>query len=230
MDFARFIQIFVVQGLFSLFFLFMTYKILKRGKKSINLYLSSFYLLVSIGGFINMIYANIFDESVVYIMHFITYYLFCISMGFLLIFVLILLKPFKQISLKIQLFILIIYVLLILGLLFIPNGIIINESTNWKPNWNWTFFTYAIIVCSCVTIIPTTYYSIRIYIKFENEYLKKKWKYFFMGMFAYFFLFYGTSFSNTLNNDLFRVIWSLISLPSLLSIYLIYHAVGRQLE
>lgn len=230
MDFPRFIQIYIVQGLFSLFFLYMAFKVLKRGKKRLNLYLSSFYLSTTIGGIINMIYAAIFDEFIVYTMHFITYYVFCLSLAFLLIFVLILIKPAKHVKIKLQLLILIIFGLLILGLLLIPDGIIINTSTNWKPNWNWFFFIYSIIVCSCFAIIPTTYYSTQIYRKFENEYLKKKWKYFLIGISAYFFLFYGTSLSNTLNDDVFRLIWSLISLPTLISLYLIYYGVGRQFE
>ena len=230
MDFARIVQIYVVQGIFALFFLYMAYKVLKRGTKRLNLYLGSFYLSTAIGGVLNMIYANIFNETIVYIMHFITYYLICFSLGFLMIFVLILIKPANQINLKIQILIVIIFGLLVLGLLFIPNGIIINVSTNWKPNWSWPFFIYSIIVCSSVAIIPTTYYSYQIYTKFENQYLKKKWKYFFVGVFAYFFLYYGTSLSNTLNDDIFRFIWSLISLPTLISLYLIFHGVGRQLE
>ncbi len=230
MDFARFIQIYVVQGLFALFFLYMAYLVLKRGKKAINLYLSSFYLSVTIGGVLNMIYANIFDPTIVFIMHFMTYYLFCFSMVFILIFVLILIKPANQINFRLQLLILIIFGLLILGLLFIPNGIIINATTNWKPNWSWVFFLYSFIICTIIIIFPTIYYSIKIYIKFESAYLKKKWKYFLIGIFAYFFLYYGTSLSNTLNHDTFRVIWSLISLPTLIALYLIYYGVGRQLE
>ena len=230
MDIARFLQIYVIQGGFSLLFLFMAYKVLKRGKKRLNLYLSSFYLSTTIGGILNIVYANIFDETIVFIMHFMTYFLFCLSMGFLLIFVLIFIKPAKQIKFKVQLLILIIFGLLILGHLLIPKGIIIDESTNWKPDWSWIFFVYSIIVCSCVVIIPTIYYSIQIYVKFESEYLKRKWKYFLIGIFAYFFLYYGTSFSNTLNSDTFRFVWSLISLPTLIALYLIYHGVGRQLE
>ena len=229
MDLARFIQIYIVQGLFALFFLYMPYKIIKRGKKRLNLYLSSFYLSWGIAGIINMIYANIFNKTIVYIMHFITYYLSCLSMGFLLIFILIL-KSDKQITQRIQFFILIIYGFMLLGLLLIPDGIIINESTNWKPNWNIAFAVYAIIVCSSIAIIPITYLSISIYGKFESEYLKKKWEYLFIGIFGYFFLFYGTTFSNALHNDLFRFVWSLISLPCLISLYLIYHGLGRQLE
>ncbi|MFX1327210.1 MAG: hypothetical protein ACFE91_03575 [Promethearchaeota archaeon] len=230
MDFARFVQIYIIQGLFALFFLFMAFRVLRRGTKRLNLYLSSFYLSVTIGGIINMIYATIFDPTIVFIMHFMTYYLFCFSMAFLLIFVLILIKPGKQIKFETQFSILIVFGLLILGLLLIPNGIIINDRTNWKPDWSWVFLIYSMVVCSIMVIIPTVYYSLKIYIKFENEYLKKKWKYFLFGIYAYFFLYYGTSISNTLNNDSFRFIWSLISLPTLISLYLIYYGVGRQLE
>lgn len=230
MDLARFIQIYLVQGGFALFFLYMAYIVLKRGKKPLHLYLSSFYLSTTIGGIINMIYASILQETIVYIMHFLTYYLFCFSMVFLLIFNLILIKPAKKIKIKLQLLILTIFGLLILGHIFIPNGLVIDESTNWKPDWSWNFFFYSIIVCTSIVVFPTLYYSIKIYIKFENEYLKKMWKYFMIGICAYFFLYYGTSFSNTLNIDNFRFIWSLISLPTLISLYLIYHGVGRQLE
>ncbi len=141
MDFARFIQIYIVQGLFALFFLYMAYLVLKREKKKINLYLSSFYLSVTIGGVLNMIYTNIFDPTIVFIMHFMTYYLFYFSMVFILIFILILIKPTKQINFKLQILIIIISSLLILGLFFVPDGIIINGSTHWKPNWSWFFFS-----------------------------------------------------------------------------------------
>ncbi|UCC18563.1 MAG: hypothetical protein JSV62_10680, partial [Promethearchaeota archaeon] len=86
------------------------------------------------------------------------------------------------------------------------------------------------IVCSSIVVIPTIYFSIKIFIKFESEYLRKKWKYFVIGISAYFFLYYGTSLSNTLNDDSFRFIWSLISLPNLIALYLIYYGIGRQLE
>ncbi len=230
MDLSRFIQIYVVQGLFALFFLYLAILVLKRGKKKLNLYLSSFYLSTTIGGIINMIYATIFVEMIVFIMHFLTYYLFCFSMVFLLIFDLILIKPDKQFKFKFQLVIILIFGMLILGMLLIPNGIIIDASTNWKPNWNWNFLIYSIIVCSFTVVCPTIYFSIKIYIKFESKYLKKKWKYFLIGIFAYFFLYYGTSISNTLNSDTFRFIWSLISLPTLISLYLLYYGVGRQLQ
>ncbi|MHA2282492.1 MAG: hypothetical protein ACXAC5_16740 [Promethearchaeota archaeon] len=230
MDLARFLQIYVIQGGFAIFFFYMAIIVLKRGKKRTNLYLSGFYLSTAIGGIINIFYANIFIGIIVYILHFITYYVLCYSLIFLLIFTLILLKPANKINTKIQFTLLILGGILLLGLLFIPNGIQINGSTNWKPVWSWTFFIYSIIVCSTMLIIPASYYSLKIYSKFENQHLKKKWKYFLIGLLAFFFLYYGTSFSNALNIDYFRLIWSLVSLPTLIALYLIHYGVGRQLE
>ena len=208
----------------------MAIKILRRGTKRINVYLSCFYLSAGIGGLINIIYANLFQEVLVYVLHFTTFYIFCFAMVFLLIFVLILLKPESQIKFKTQMLILVIFGLLLLGLLIFPDGIIINQSTDWRPSWSWNFYIYSFIICSTAVILPTSYYSIRIYMKVDNKYLKKKWKFFQIGMYAYFFLFYGTSLSNTLNTDSFRLIWSLISLPTLLATYLLYYGVGSQRE
>jgi len=230
MDIARFLQIYIIQGGFALFFLYMAYVVLKRGKKKSNLYLSGFYLSSTIGGTINIIYANIFDETIVYVLHFITYYLLCFSMVFLLIFVLIVLKPPNFINKRIQFLILVLYSVSLLVLLLIPGGIIIDQSTNWKPNWSWSFLIISILVCSSIVIFPTSYYSMKIYGKLGNIQLKKKWKYFLIGVSAYFFLFYGTSLSNTLNHDTFRLLWSIISLPTLIALYLIYYGVGRQLD
>lgn len=230
MDIARFLQIYIIQGGFALFFLYMAYIVLKRGKKRANLYLSGFYLSTTIGVIINIIYANIFEETIVYILHFSTYYVLCFSLAFLLIFVLILLKPPRKINKRIQFLFLLLFGLLLLGLLFIPSGIIINQNTNWKPDWSWTFLIYSIIVCSGMAIFPASYYSIKMYKKLGNIQLKKKWKYFLIGVSAFFFLFYGTSLSNTLNHDNFRLIWSIISLPTLIALYLIYYGVGRQLD
>ncbi|MFW9875985.1 MAG: hypothetical protein ACFFG0_23025 [Candidatus Thorarchaeota archaeon] len=230
MDIARFLQIYIIQGGFALFFLYMAYIILKRGKKRANLYLSGFYLSTTIGVVINIIYANIFEETIVYILHFATYYILCFSLAFLLIFTLILLQPPKKINNRIQFLFLVVFGLILLCLLYIPDGIKIDQSTDWKPDWSWMFLIYSILICSGMVIFPISYYSLKIYKKLENVQLKKKWKYFLIGVSAYFFLYYGTSLSNTLNQDSFRLIWSIISLPTLIALYLIYYGVGRQLD
>jgi hypothetical protein len=139
-----------------------------------------------------------------------------------------LIKTENIITKKVKFIFLIIFSVGFLGILFIPGGITINESTNWKPEWSWPFLIYSFVICTSV-IIPTIFYSIKLYLKFEHIELKKKWKYFLIGMFACYFVYYGTSISNTLADDTFRIIWSILSLPSLICLYFIYYGVVKQL-
>ena len=228
LDIARFIQIFLVQGLIGFFFLIIAFRILRREAKGLSLILSFFYLSTTVGVVINIIYAFIYIEVIVFILHFLTYFFLCLSLMFLLIFVLVLMKSEKVITKKIQIFLLIIFSIGIASFLFIPGGITINQTTNWKPEWSWPFLSYSFIICSLV-IITTIIYSIRLYLRFKHLELKKKWKYFLIGMFSYYFVYYGTSISNTLADPTFRIIWSILSLPTLISLYFIYFGVVKQL-
>jgi len=227
-DIARFIQIFLVQGLIGFFFLYIAFRILKREAKGLSLILSYFYLSTTIGVVINIVYAFIFIEIIVFILHFLTFFFLCLSLVFLLIFVLVLLRSEKIVTKKVQTLLLIIFSIGLLSYLLIPGGITINETTGWKPEWSLPFLIYSFIICSLV-IAPTIFYSIKLYIKFEHEELKKKWKYFLIGIFSYYFVYYGTSISNTLADPTFRMIWSILSLPSLISLYFVYHGVVKQL-
>lgn len=229
MDLARFIQVFIVQGFAGFFYLFVWFKILKRETRGLNLILSNFYLFVAAGVIMNIIYVNIFNETVVHILHFITYYLLCLSLIFLFIFVLVLLKSENVITIQKQIILVLIFSILVFGLWFIPNGITIGPSTSWKPEWSWPFFLYSITVCSVFAIGPTIYYSLKVDKGFRLENLKRKWRYFLIGIGGYFFLYYGTSLSNTLADPLFRLVWSFLSLPCIASLYFIYYGVAKQL-
>jgi len=232
LDTVRFIQIFVVQGFMSFLYFFMAYLILRRDTKRLNLTLSSFYISIGIAGVLNMIYApmQIFmgTNEIVYLLHFITYYLYCSGLIFLLAFILILTKSERIISLKVEVSLILIFLLFLLGMWFIPGGIEFNEYDG-KPHWNWPFGIYAMIICSIV-IIPTLFYSLQLYVKFDNEDLKKKWRYFIIGVCAFFFLYYGTTLSNVLNDPLFRTLWSILGLFSLILLSCIYLGVGKQLK
>ena len=228
MDLSRFIQVFLVQGLSGLFYFFIGFKIIRRERKGINIILSSYYFLVAIGALINIIYVNIFDETLALALHFTTYYLFCLSLIFLFISVLILLKSDKIITFKKQISIILIFALLLIVLWFIPDGVGLN-AVSWKPEWSWTFLIYSIVICSTIAIIPTLYISFKIYRSFQKDLLKKKWIFFLVGIIGYFYLYYGTSLSNTIADPTIRLIWSIISLPTLITIYFIYYGVAKQL-
>ena len=228
LDLSRFIQVFIVQGVAGLFYLFIGYKIIKRDRKGTNIILSTYYFLIAIGAILNIIYVNIFNETIALVLHFTTYYLFCLSLIFLLLFVLILFKSEEIITFNKQVTIFTIFALLLIVLWFIPGGIKLNE-VSWKPEWSGSFFIYSIVISSSITIGPTIYISSKLYRSFQKDVLKKKWIFFLVGIFGYFYLYYGTSLSNSLADPTIRLIWSIISLPTLITIYFIYYGVAKQL-
>ena len=226
---TRFIQVYIVQGLYGLFYIYMAILILNKDKKRINQILSAFYLSVGIGVIINIIYVGIYIELIVEVLHFITYFLFCFALCFLLLFILLLSKSEDVITDTIQIVIMVIFAILLLFLLIIPNGFHVNASTNWVPVWNSLFLLYATIICVCIAIIPSLYFAVSLLKKFENEDLKKKWKYFILGISSYFFVWAITSISNTLNIASFRLITAILTVCTIPSVYLIYYGVGKQL-
>ena len=96
-------------------------------------------------------------------------------------------------------------------MVFIPNGVEINASTDWKPVWSWFLFIYVMGVVTLV-FIPSLYFAVKIYKKFEEEQIRKKWRYFLIGLIGLYIFAFGTLFSNALNIQTFRTIWSIISL------------------
>jgi len=231
----RIITIYFGQGLLFAFFIFLAYKILKRDRKRLNLIFSGFFLSAVIGNLINFIYAPIDNPEIVLILNFLTNFGIFYAPIFLVVFDLILLKSEKIITTAKQLLVLIIFGIAMFGmffLLFIPGyGVEINALTNWSPVWSPYFFLYVILVETIGAVIPIFYLSIKVYNKFEDDVLQKKWKYFIYGFSALAVFMYGIFVSNTLNNATFRIIMGFIGLIlALVGGYLMYYGVGRSLS
>ena len=231
LDPVRFIQVYIVQGIVGLIFLYLAYKILRRDTKRLNLIFSIFYISIAVGIFMNFVYAPLTDETIVFILNFLTNYFLFLSPIFLLVFNLILLKSTKVFNTKKQLILISVYAVALFCMILIPGGVTINASTGWKPVWSVPLFIYVIIVMNGMAGIPGFVIAGLIYKKFEDEQLKKKWKYFLIGLAGIFIFADGTILSNTLNIQDFRTVWSLISLGlSTISPYLMYFGVGREIE
>jgi len=229
MSLTRFIQVYIVQGIYGLFYIYMALMILKKDRKKLNRLLSGFYLSAGIAVIINIIYVTITVELIVRAFHFTVYFLFCFALCFILLFILTLSKSEDIITVSRQSIVMITYSILLLFLLIIPNGFEISAGTNWVPVWNPFFLLYASVICICLMIIPSLFYAILLLRKFENEDLKKKWKYFIIGISSYFFVWAITSISNTLNVASFRSITAILTVLTIPSIYLIYYGVLKQL-
>ncbi|HEY0087767.1 MAG TPA: hypothetical protein VGB37_02925 [Candidatus Lokiarchaeia archaeon] len=228
LTFGRIFQVYVIQGFLCVFFCFLAYKIIKRNKKRLNATLSAFYLSVALAMALNMIYASLQIEFIVKTLNLTTNYCLCIASVFLMMFNLIMYKSQKVITQKIEIAIILIFGCLLLLKFLIPNNITINETTNWIPVWNLTYYIYVIIILTAANII-TTYLAFKIYYDIEDKQLKKKWLLFMIGIFGLYIVLYGAFTANILDILIFRTIWNYYSLTIVLWASLIYFGVIRQL-
>lgn len=232
-DLLRFIQIYIAQlGVGGIYFLILAILVLRRSTKNLNKIFAMFFISVAAGTITNVIYANLLNAPLVKFLHILTVFLFCWAMIYLFLFNLIILRSEQQIVRNKQILVIVIWtliisVLFIIGLL---GGVTIDESTNWSPVWELSFFLYVIIVCLLGMTIPTMYLAIQIYNQFEDEMLKKKWKFFLIGIVCFYVMLAGTGIANFLAETLIRNIWGIIAMVSFLAIYTLYYGVGKQIE
>lgn len=240
MSITRILTIYLAQGLVCVFFIFLAYKILKRDRKRLNIIFAGFYISPVIGFIVNFIYGPLTDETLVLALNFITNFGIYYSPIFIVVFDLILLKSEKVINTKKQLAILILYgtaLFSMIFLVFVPGiGVKMTlgatgEAPDWSPQWMLPFFLYVVIIESFFAVGPSLYFSFKIYKKFEDEELRKKWKLFIIGFICLIIFMYGIAISNYLDNSTFRLVMGATGLIlAIASGYLIYTGVGRQLE
>ena len=232
---GRIITVYIAQGVIMVAFLYLAIKILLRDRKRLNLIFSGLYISPVIGFLINFLYAPMTDEFIVLILNFFTNFGIFYAPIFIVVFDLILLKSEKIISTSKQLIILIIYGIAMFGMiffLFIPGfGVTINQGTGWSPEWSLPFLLYVILVETIGALIPSLYFSFQIYKKFEDEMLKRKWRFFIYGFIALMTFMYAIFISNYLANATVRLLIGAIGIIlALLGGFLMYFGVGKQIE
>ncbi|MCK4286113.1 MAG: hypothetical protein KAX18_07910 [Candidatus Lokiarchaeota archaeon] len=230
---ARAITIYGAQGILFAFFLFLAYKILSRDRKRLNIIFSLFYLSVVIGLLVNFVYAPIEDVTIVLILNFVTNFFIYFAVVFLVVFELILLKSEKVITFPKQLLIILIYgIALFCMILFVfVEGLGVTLNPSWAPIWSVPFFIYVVLVVTLGGIIPIFYFALQISKKFEDEILRKRWKFFIIGVGALFIFMYGIFISNMLDNSTVRIAMGALGLIlAIIGGYLIYYGVGKSIE
>jgi len=234
MSITRIFTIYVIQGILCVSFVFLAYKILKRDRKRLNIIFAGFYISPAIGFIVNFIYGPLTDETLVLTLNFITNFALFYSIIFLVVFELILLKSEKVITTTKQLIILILFGIALFSMIFFVfvEGIGVEMSApDWSPHWMLPFFLYLLIIESVFAVGPALYLSLKIYKKFEDEELRKKWKLFIIGFICVVVFMYGIFVSNLLDNSTFRLIMGATGIIlAIMSGYLMYTGVGRQLE
>ncbi len=111
--------------------------------------------------------------------------------------------------------------------LFIEDWGVEIGPPEWTPHWMIPFFMYVVIVASIIIVGPCLYLSYKIYKKFNDSSLKKKWRFFTFGLCAIYTFMYSIFISNTLNIPTFRIIIGIVSLILIITGgYLMYIGVG----
>ena len=230
-DPARLATVLIFYPVMAIIFVIIAIRILKRNRKRLNLTFSGFYFTVALGVAFNLTYALLRNELIVLTLHYFATFFVGFSLIFLLITNRLLLQSGTVYSLRQQFNQTIIYAIFLAGLfVFLPfRGVIINSSTEWRPEWNLFFYLYVTAIQTGFTVIPIIFTSFKIFFKMEQKQIRRRWMYFILGIFGLLLSMYLTFLSNFLNNDLFRLISTLYAITIVLWAFLIYIGIGKQL-
>jgi hypothetical protein len=238
-DLDRIIVIYVTQGFLAIFFAVLTYQILKRRRKRLNLIFSSFFISIAIGAIFNMIYAPIPIqlELVIKVLYFCSIFFIFFGPVFILIVNFIILESTIIFSVKRQnryIFLysfLIFFGMLILMLIPDPDMIIgVEIESDGRPKWSLGFFIYTISILTIFTVIPIIRTSLKIYSNLETKALRKKWFYYFIGSLGVFSWAYLLFITNLIANDILRIILSYYGISVILWVLLMYYGIGFKLK
>jgi hypothetical protein len=238
----RTLSILIPMPFICIVFLYLAYKILRRSRSRISLTLSCFYILLGLSTLTNIVFLLLIPtefDILLYILYFFIAFITIFGFVFILIFIHNLLNIESIYSFKKYLLVIIVYGLccfILLGIFFFGVGIdpelriSISNETNWTPVYSIEFLIVVYIFFSLSITLPTLIYSIKLYNQFEDKNLKKKLRYFILGIFGMTVMLYGVVLFNTWQNITFKSIWSILVIFIMIpSAYSIYYGIGQNL-
>lgn len=243
LDTTRILTI-VIQTIMAIVFFYLGYLIVKRDKKRLNIYFSSFYFFAFIATVFNWTYAflnphlNDLALYTVLYLNYITNFFYFTSLGFLLVFSLIIYKSEKIFDTTKQILYLVAYVggLGILMFLFIhiPGlGVEFLKPNSSSPYWTLPFFLLVFLALTLGSIGPCTYILYKTFKQFDDPELKKKYRYFSIGFIEISAFAYLIAIANYLKavSSIFPTIALLLGAIFVITgAYLLYIGVGKQIS
>ena len=228
-DFSRLIIVFASQGILIVLFSILAFKIIKRNRTRPHLALVLFYILLSLGFFLNIVYvllAPTNDPILLRTVYVFSVFFIAFSFVFNLLFIIILLS--LEFSTRRLVAIVLVYGAVCLSIYLIPEGI--TFSPTWVPTYSFALFIVLYIYFTVFMTIPTLYYSVRLYRTFEAENLKKRLRLYLIGFIMIIGAIYGAIYFITTDNQLFKSIYGVFALIfEVTAALLIYYGLGRKL-
>jgi len=243
-DFTIRILTIAIQTIMAIVFIYLGYLIFKRDKKRLNVIFSLFYFFGFIATVFNWTYAflnphlNDIAYSAVLYLNYITNFFYFTSLGFLLVFSLIVYKSEKIFDTKKQILYLVAYIGGLGGLMFlfihIPGmGVEFHKLGSSSPYWTLPFFLLVFLALTIGSIGPCVYILYKTSKQFDDQELKKKYRYFFIGFIEISAFAYLIAFANFLKDvsPLFPTIALLLGAIFVITgAYLLYIGVGKQIS
>ena len=230
MNLLRIINIYIVLMGICIFFIIIGIRVLKRNREDrINQCFSAFFFTTAIGLIINFIYALITNpefQALVNFLNTFTIFLICFGLAFLLLAV-ILLDPKKEVSSKSQLLIIILYGLVSSILFFIPDKVEVKITSNGEqlsPVWSLPFVSVALGIL-ITSFILTSYYAINLYKRFNSSILRRKLKFFIMGISTFYYIGIMVCLSNYSGTHFLRLLFSISGIVAIPGGLLIYYGI-----
>ncbi len=223
-DWTRIFLVYGIQLTLGIFFFYFGIVLIKRNQNHIGRSLGCYYLTIASVAFLNAILIPIRTNPTAFILYFIILYLGLFAHSFLIIFT----RNLEQAHPN-GFKILIGYAIITFIILLYPEGFIYNKNTNWRPKFAFYFSILLILYYTFFLIIPTLYYSKKVYNSFTDALLKQQLKYFLIGVLCLSFMVYGILFYVFWDNPIYRIIWSVLAIFSIPSGFLIYYGIGRKI-
>jgi hypothetical protein len=231
-------------GILFVFTCSIAYKVLMRKRQRLNLIFSGFFISLSIGLFLNMVYAAMTNGITILILNFLTNYFIFFGPVFLLIVNMLILESPLIYSVKKQNKYIIYYgILLFVGMLiFVLLGEVFDtpnvpflgvQIINNAPKWGFIFFAYIVLIMTIFIFIPINYTNYKIYSRFETKELKRKWFFYLFGFLGLTVVLYLGSIFNLLDANIYAGVRSIISFSLVTLIiwgYMMYYGIGIELK
>ena len=221
LDLGRILIVFILQQSLAAIYIIISIIILKRKINRFSFLLSLFYIFTGGGFILNAIFISFttflpINEILLYSLYFLAFNLIFVANIFVLVFIINLLKIKSD---KRDILIISSFILIIIITDFIPGGI--TFDADWRPIFSWYYFLTITLFYTFSILIPTLYYSYRLYSQIETKNLRKKLFIFISGLIGIIIIQYGAALFNTYPP--FRNVWSiiafLITIPSVIFIY-----------
>ena len=231
-DIPRIMGVFISQIIITISFLYFFVRIRSRSKSRYSKILSTIYIIVVLAFTLNFIYVWFTIPILITILDFLMIYLLFVAFILMIFFILNLLYSIKIFLISIQLKIAAVYCVATFLAMFLPtiigpNIIVINN----KPKYLWPLSITLYIFLIVAFVIPTLFFSMKVYHTITKPDLKKRWQFFNLGYLLLCIGFICLITFVTIEDEIIRYIISFIGLIIVnISGYFMYYGVIKSLK